>query len=157
MHHYWNRAQIICAQLSDPSDGNGLYALDASFRNQVLGLVDDEYRARAPEPGIDPECVVRHCNRARVRKAWRDALLCIPLIYVLWTLFPELALAAANPNFIPLILTGYWLRLVVAWFAASGIVFGEAFLTEILPLTYRLRATTASASSMMIDRSLATR
>jgi len=114
--------------------------LDATFRAQVLSLMDDEYRARAPEPGIDPECVVRHCRTALARKAWRDALLCAPLAYMHWTLFPLLPLLSINPDYIPVALAAYWLPIVATWFAASGIVFGESFLTEILTLTYRLSA-----------------
>jgi hypothetical protein len=114
--------------------------MDASFRARVLEIDRAEFRARAPEPGIDTALVTKHCKIARARKAWRDAALCLPLIYFLSSgLVPALLSGSTQPTFLPIILAAYGVVIGSVWMVATAIVFCEAFLTEIVTLTLQFR------------------
>lgn len=111
---------------------------DKTFRDKAIEIGEDEFRARAPELGIDADAVLQHCAVARRRTAWRDALLCLPLIFLAVTGIVESVIA--YPDEILYIVEAFSLPLLIVWITAAAIVFTEKFSTQHLTLTGKFSA-----------------
>lgn len=106
---------------------------DRVFRETAIRITDDEFRATAPEFGIDSGLVLQHCRIAKRRKALRDVALCVPLLVL--TLVFSGALQAPDQFFE--IVQYYKLPLIGCWGLAALIAFIHYFLTDYITLARR--------------------
>jgi hypothetical protein len=117
---------------------------DKAFRDRAIEIDRAEFRAVAPELGIDAAAVVEHCHIARRREALRDAALCLILIVLAATgIFGELI---DSPQYFSEILLDY--STSIAWCSALAVavVFADTFLREHITLTQRLALNSSSRS-----------
>lgn len=133
-------AEVIASAKLLPSRATRLLCAaaytDKQFRDKAITIHEDEYRAKAPELGIDAGAVLQHCYTARRRAAWRNGILCIPVLLLLSTgIVRDLA---AFPDEVPLVLQAYAGSLLLAWLACGVVMFGETFANRYLTFVHDL-------------------
>lgn len=111
---------------------------DKGFRDKAIAIGEDEFRARAPELGIDADAVLQHCAAARRQMGWRNLALCIPLILLALTgIIGEII---QFPGDFVYVLESYTFPISIAWIAMAVIAFIAKIHTQHFTLTEKFGA-----------------